>query len=191
MKLTYETIDAYLKENVSTNPLGHTSSNIDRNDFEEIGDLYDNSYGYLSYLKVRTKADNEVIIGSYPLCNSKVLKCIKSGQIVFFWWNDAWVAPLPTYTLADYTKTYLSEPAVRGVSILKDLYKDFIAEFKLFDQDRFKNLDRQSPITIEDKTATYLFNYKETHVDKTYVHFDIVSSRANLRAFHKWLQDHK
>ena len=39
MKLNYKNINEFLKENHCSNPLGYTTSNIDRNDFEEIGSL--------------------------------------------------------------------------------------------------------------------------------------------------------
>ncbi|MEM1135570.1 MAG: hypothetical protein AAGI07_06995 [Bacteroidota bacterium] len=192
MRIDFNTIDKYLSANKSNNFCGHTNLNIDPNEFEEIGDLYDDSFGYLSYLSLKSDSDSEEFLGSYPLQDCKILECKTCKQIVFFHYNDGGIAPRPEYFLANYNSQYLVEPAAKSVSLNVNYYQDFITEFGLEEQDKIKNLGFEPYKTIFDKTSTYLFNYREYKGKNGMdANFDIVGLREFLREINKWIENRK
>lgn len=93
MNVNYSNINEFLKLHKSHNTCEHNNLNINYKDFEIIGNLYDDTYGFLSYLSVNTNSDKEVIIGCYPLQDCDVLKCNACGQIVFSFVNTGGLAP--------------------------------------------------------------------------------------------------
>ena len=190
MRIDYKTIDKYLRDNQSDNSCGHTNTNIDLKEFEEIGNLYDDTFGYLSYLSLKSESESEEFLGSYPLQDCKVLECKTCKQIVFFHYNDGGIAPRPEYFLANYNSQYIEEPAVKSVTINTSKYQEFISEFGLEEQDNNKNSGFEPYKTIMDKASTYLFNYREYKGKNGMdANFDIVGSREFLREINKWIEN--
>ena len=188
MNLNFRNINAYLKANPSDNSCGHTSTSIQLDMFDEIGELNDDSFGYYSYLNLSTNNPKEIIIGSYPLQDSKVLKCKICNQVVFKHMNDGGFAPRPEYFLADYSKEYLSEPAVKNVSLPLNQYQEFINFFNLHRQDIRKNFGFESSHSIKDKEQVYLFNYREyDHEKGKTASFELAAKRDFLRKVNYWL----
>jgi len=194
--LNYENIGTYLKSNVSPNTCGHTATTINMDDFQEKGTLYDNSYGYLSYLNFRSENESDVFTGSYPLHDCQVLKCRKCDQIVFFHMNDGGIAPRPEFFLADYTKSYLPEPAVKAVHLLKARLDAFREAFG------FPELEDRAAITrsetigytvrLQDKETPRLFNYREFKSgEEDLISFDLVATTDVLRKVQGWMIEGK
>ncbi|MBT32582.1 MAG: hypothetical protein CMO01_23215 [Thalassobius sp.] len=189
MEVNYQNLNTYLKDNVSSNACGHVSNKIEHKLFEKIGGLYDDTYGYLSYLSIQSSDDTKVFIGAYPLHNCDVLKCKTCGQVVFFYFNDGGVAPRPAYVLADYSKEYIIDPTVKYVSISKEKLAAFIEAFNL---KALKNPDKIPDgyhANVKDYNGRYIFNYREfksTNNEK--VSFDLVAPRDFLRSVHQWIK---
>lgn len=187
MKVNFENIDAYLKANKSDNACGHAPKNIEKSDFQKIGNLFDNSIGSLSHLSVLSSNKKELLTGTYPLQDCLVLECKKCKQVAFFHFIHGGIIPRPEYILADYSLNYLIDPAVKSIRLTLDQYNVFIEKFNLQEQDLKKNEGFDPIITIPDLTKTYLFNYRE-HDEPNGItaQVDLVGNREFIRKVKKW-----
>ena len=191
MKIDFRNINNYLESNKSQNSCGHTSTNIESDDFEEIGELYDGSYDYLSYVGFAVDDNKDEFTGAYPLQDCKILKCNRCGQVVFFHYNQGGIAPRPEYFMVDYRKKYLSEPAVKSVTLSKSKLEEFIEYFELNQVETEKN-GYISFVKIEHKNLRHIVNYREDKIGNgEIVYFDVVGERKFLRRIYQWLTDNK
>lgn len=69
MEISYKNINQYLKK------YSNKSLTCEHNfpkEFDEIGDMTDNSFGFSSYLNFKSNNENEIFIGSYPYNSAKL-----------------------------------------------------------------------------------------------------------------------
>lgn len=189
MEVSFRNLQQYLNENISGNTCGHTPQNIDLKAFDKIGDLYDKSIGYLSYLNITSKDIDVVFTGCYPLQDCDVYRCQTCNQVIFSHLNTGGIAPRPEYFIADYGKKYVAEPAVKSVSLKQGLLIAFIDRFHFNFPTSTTKVDYQSYITIHDKSKSHIFNYREhNNGGKTTLHFDLVGPRSLLTLVNDWLE---
>lgn len=189
MKVTYKTINIYLQRHKSSNTCGHESHNIKKDDFDIIGDLYDDSFGFLTYLSFKTKNEKEIFTGSYPLYDCAIWKCKTCNQIVFAHLDSGGVFPRPEYFLADYNKEYLIEPAAKSVSFSKDRLDDFLKHFDFKELLNADNIHKINSEVVIDKSLNHILNYSESGSKETGITLDfkVIGKRKLLKEIHEWV----
>jgi len=177
-EITFENINLFLKN------YPHKKDSCPHNftkDFEQIGNMSDNSYGFLSYLDFKTEDQNEVFIGSYPYNSAKLWKCKECNYLTFSYTNDSGWGQLVPLKI-DFNKEYLTEPANKSVSIKPINILEFVELFGLTELISPENISDYPGTKLISKNKTSIFRYKiqKTKSGDT-INFEIVANRDLLR----------
>ena len=184
MEVTFENINEFIKN--------YPNRNLDcehsfPKDFENIGNLVDNTFGYLSYLAFKTNNKNEIFIGSYPYNGSKVWTCTKCNRLTLSTTNDSGWGQLGELKI-EFEKEFVIEPANKSVSFKSDRVMAFVQKFG------FETLlnptligEDYSGVKIIDKIKKYVFGYRLTkRNEQEIVNFEIIAQRSLLREIAKF-----
>lgn len=147
-------------------------------DYVKIFEVFDGSFGYLSYLEFQSVNNSEIFLGSYPLNGADLWKCEKCGSLKFLYTESGGHFPQTLSVDIDFDKKYLSDPFAKAVSIKKEKINDFIEIFDCIELKNPQNIQGFNGLKIIDKTQKYIFAYNE-YQDK--ISFNIVAERDILR----------
>lgn len=186
MKISFENINQFLKDYSNKN------SDCEHNfpdDFEIIGTLIDNSYGFLSFLDFKTKNDKEVFIGSYPLNSAKLWKCKRCNRLTFSITNDTGFGGLIPLNI-DFNKDYLIEPANKSVLLKKKNLLRFIEKFGIGQLKYPESIDESySGKRIINKDNIEIFGFRNyTKYNVEMIKFEIIANRVILREIFEFEQ---
>ncbi|GAA4161611.1 hypothetical protein GCM10022217_27600 [Chryseobacterium ginsenosidimutans] len=152
-------------------------------DYEKIFEVFDGSFGYLSYLEFKSNDNSTIFLGSYPFNGTDLWKCKKCGKLKFFYTETGGHFPKMIAIDVDFDKNYKSDPFVKLVSINKDKLSDFIEKFNFNELKNPKNIQKFDGVKIIDKDIKYIFGYHEYGNTVT---FNIVADRNTLRKLFKF-----
>jgi len=148
------------------------------NDYEKIFEVFDGSFGHLSYLQFRSDNNSEIFLGSYPLNGADLWKCKKCGSLKFFYTETGGHFPQILPIDVDFDKKYLTDPFAKAVSIKKEKINGFIDTFDFYELKNPSDIQGFNGLKIIDKTRKYIFAYNEF---QDIVTFNIVADRDILR----------
>jgi hypothetical protein len=101
------------------NSCGHTKQNINQNDFDVIGSLYDKRIGAINYISFSSPDPKQIFTSGYPYHGLTVLKCKTCGMPVLYFINQGGIGLFPEYFFVEKDKVYIHEPATKNVVIPK------------------------------------------------------------------------
>lgn len=147
-------------------------------DYEKIFEVFDGSFGYLSYHEFKSEEDSEIFLGSYPLNGADLWKCKKCGKLKFFYTETGGHFPKTITIDVDFDKNYKSDPFAKSVSFHKDKVNSFIEKFGFNELKDPRNIQKFNDIHIIEKDKKYIFGYN-AYDDK--ITFNVVANRNVLR----------
>ncbi|MDQ0594571.1 hypothetical protein QFZ37_002940 [Chryseobacterium ginsenosidimutans] len=175
MKVTLKNINTFFQEYPVKNiPCDHKILT----DYEKIFEVYDGSFGYLSYLEFRSNDNSAIFLGSYPFNGSDLWKCKKCGKLKFFYTETGGHFPQMIAIDVDFDKNYKSDPFAKLVSINKDQLNDFVEKFNFNELKSPGNIQKFGDMEIIDENVKYVFGFNEYQSKVT---FNIIADRETLR----------
>ncbi|GAA5089967.1 hypothetical protein GCM10023210_15440 [Chryseobacterium ginsengisoli] len=153
-------------------------SHVILRDYEKIFDVFDNSFGYLSYLEFKSNDDSEIFLGSYPLNGAELWKCKNCGKLQFFYTESVGHFPTTLSIDVNFSKTYQSNPFAKSVTLNKEKVSYFIDTFGFDELKNPEKIEGFNGIKIIDKEDKCIFGYSD-YQDK--ITFNIIADRKILR----------
>ena len=186
--ITFENFDEFVKNYANKE---RTCIHNFPSEFEEIGDLIDNSLIPLSYLDFKSENESEIFIGSYPYNSAKIWKCRKCGSITLSYTDDCGWGRLTKLGI-DFSKNYLTEPANKSVCIRKSNIKEFTKLFNIEINLSAETSNSYVGTKLIDKSKISIFNPRIESINNIEnIRFEIIGNREFLRKIADYQRMHK
>ncbi|MDR0228441.1 MAG: hypothetical protein LBI72_05185 [Flavobacteriaceae bacterium] len=162
-----------------------------KNSLKVIKEVYDGSYGMISYLEYHSKDRDEVFVGSYPYNGAELCLCENCSKLYFRYIETGGHLPQVLLIAVDSTKNYLNDPQAKAVVLNKKDITKFISELACPELLTPQNIELFNTATYQhliDKNKRMLFDYQDRGDT---ISFIAVGEKEWLKAIYEFEQKNK
>lgn len=162
-----------------------------KNSLKVIKEVYDGSYGMISYLEYHSEDTDEVFIGSYPYNGAELCLCENCSKLFFRYIETGGHFPRVLLIAVDNTKNYLDDPQAKAVVLNKRDIANFVIELNCSELLNPKNIEPFNTATYQhliNKDKRKLFDYQDRGES---ISFIAVGEKKWLKAIYEFEQKNK